>query len=403
MANDSVIDQYLANYAEPEAAFARGRVHKIYQNCLIIPCFDETEDFLSQVLPRGIADLLVIVVINAPVSAPQDAVDRTAKLLAGLAGNTSRTMGVIPYTAAQNVDVLVIDRVSTSRRLPPNQGVGLARKIGADISLELYQHGSIAEPWLYSTDADATLPGDYFTTPLEEEAVNLFGFQHKSQDERLHAKGQLYETYLRYYVNRLSYARSPYAYHTLASTMVIPVSGYAKVRGFPKRNAGEDFYLLNKLAKVVDIHSLHTPRIELQARASTRVPYGTGPAIQHMPEDPACYLSYAPECFDELKAVLENIRSSEPDSPWRSLEVADKALQVLGFFEFFTRAQQQFKSSSTLHKALHQWLDGFRSLRFIHEIRHEYPDVPLLETLGLLLGTRSGDYLDQLRNLERAS
>ena len=102
----------------------------------------------------------MIGVINAPVSAPQDAVDRTEKLLAGLAGNTSRTMGVIPYTAAQNVDVLVIDRVSTSRRLPPNQGVGLARKIGADISLELYQHGSIAEPWLYSTDADAKLPGD---------------------------------------------------------------------------------------------------------------------------------------------------------------------------------------------------------------------------------------------------
>ena len=359
MASISVIDQYLARYAEPEAAGACGVVHKNYKNCLIIPCFDERENFLDQVLPHGIADVLVIIVINAPENAPREALDRTAKLLASLSGNASRTMEVIPHTAAQNVDLLVMDRVSTGRQIPERQGVGLARKIGADISLALHQTGSITEPWLYSTDADARLPHDYFTTQLEEEAVNLFGFHHTSQDERLHAKGQLYETYLRYYVNRLRYARSPYAYHTLGSTMVIPVTGYAKVRGFPKRNAGEDFYLLNKLAKVVDIHSLHTPRIELQSRVSTRVPYGTGTAIDGMPEDPACYSSYAPECFDKLKAVLDNIRDATPDSPWRSLDVADKALQALGFFEFFTRAQRQFKSSSTLHKALP---DGLRAV-----------------------------------------
>ena len=149
-------------------------------------------------------------------------------------------------------------------------------------------------------------------------------------------------------------------------------------------------------------------QIELQSRASTRVPFGTGPAITSMPEDPACYLSYAPECFDELKTLLDNIRRAEPGKPWRKLDVADKALQTLGFFKFFARAQRQFKSPTTLQKALHQWLDAFRTLRFIHEIRHEYPDAPLLDTLHFLLGTEIGtgvgtraeNYLERLRVLE---
>ncbi len=403
MANLSIIDQYLNHYAEPEAGLAEQAVLKTYQNILIIPCFDEAENFLDQVLPRGITDVLVIVVVNAPQNALEESLTRTARLMGSLTGASSRMIQVIPYSGTHNVDVLVIDRASNGRRVPPRQGVGLARKIGADISLKLYQQGLIAEPWLHSTDADVTLPEAYFTTRLEPEAVNLFGFHHKSQDPRLHAKGQLYETYLRYYVNRLRYAGSPYAYHALGSTMAIPVLAYAKVRGFPKRNAGEDFYLLNKLAKVGPIHALLVPEIELQSRASTRVPFGTGPAIIRMPEDPACYLSYAPECFDELKALLDNLRCAQPGRPWQNLAAADKALQTLGFFEFFARAQRQFKSPATLQKALHQWFDAFRTLRFIHEIRRTYVDVPLLETLDVLLGTPADGHLEKLRNLERSA
>ena len=56
---------------------------------------------------------------------------------------------------------------------------------------------------------------------------------------------------LRYYVAGMKYARSHLThFHTIGSTMAVRASYYAKVRGFPKREAGEDFYLLNKLAKV---------------------------------------------------------------------------------------------------------------------------------------------------------
>ena len=67
---------------------------------------------------------------------------------------------------------------------------------------------------------------------------------------------RLYEYSLRYYVAGLTYAQSPYAFHTIGSTMAVNAEHYASVRGFPRREAGEDFYLLNKLAKVGSVHTL---------------------------------------------------------------------------------------------------------------------------------------------------
>ncbi len=67
---------------------------------------------------------------------------------------------------------------------------------------------------------------------------------------------QLYELSLRYYVAGMKFARSPYAFHTIGSSMAVSPVHYARVRGFPKREAGEDFYLLNKLAKLGSVLEL---------------------------------------------------------------------------------------------------------------------------------------------------
>ncbi|GIR63469.1 MAG: hypothetical protein CM15mP68_1350 [Pseudomonadota bacterium] len=61
---------------------------------------------------------------------------------------------------------------------------------------------------------------------------------------------------------------SAYAYPTLGSTISVHAQSYARVRGYPKRNAGEDFYLLNKLNKLHPVQVLQQPVIEVQARLS---------------------------------------------------------------------------------------------------------------------------------------
>lgn len=347
---------YLARYAEPEAGRMRSPPRS-YRHVLSIPAFDETGDFLQRVLPRGAADLLVIVVANVPdqVGREDAALARTRQLL-DLTGGIDR---------ARNVDVMVVDRVNAP--IPRRAGVGLARKIGADIALRRIVERRIEVPVIFSTDADASLPPGYFEAARGDAAGWVYPFVHTSGDADLARRGLMYELALRYYVNRLEYAGSPYAFHTVGSCLAIGATSYAKVRGFPRRNAAEDFYLLNKLAKVGWIRRLRGPVIEIEARASTRVPFGTGPALAKVPSDPAAMAGYAGATFDALRmfyaAVAAGTASSQP---------VPRLLDAIGYQPKRDR------------RAIHTWFDAFRTLKFVHAARDEFPDTPLLHTLETL-------------------
>lgn len=347
---------YLARYAEPEARRVRPPP-RTYRHVLSIPAYDETHDFLQRVLPRGTADVLVIVVANVPdqVSPGETAFARTRELL-DLAGGIDR---------ARNVDVEIVDRVNTP--IPRRAGVGLARKIGADIALRLIVQRRVEVPVIYTTDADAALPPGYFEAAGGQAAGWVYPFIHSSRDEDLARRALMYELSLRYYVNRLEYAGSPYAFHTVGSCLAIDAVSYAKVRGFPRRNAAEDFYLLNKLAKVGWIRRLKSPVIEIEARISTRVPFGTGPALARVPRDPTAMPGYARASFEALRMFHDGVvEGTEPDRP------VPRLLDAIGY---------QPKRDA---RAIHTWFDAFRTLKFVHAAREEFPDSPLLATLGTL-------------------
>ena len=89
-----------------------------------------------------------------------------------------------------------------------------------------------------------------------------------------------YEIFLRYWVLGLQYARSPYAFHSIGSTIVTTADGYLAVRGMNRREAGEDFYFLNKLAKTGPIRQIRETVVYPSARISRRVPFGTGAAVE---------------------------------------------------------------------------------------------------------------------------
>jgi len=89
-----------------------------------------------------------------------------------------------------------------------------------------------------------------------------------------------YEIFLRYWVLGLKYAKSPWAFHSIGSTIVTSTDSYLKVRGMNKREAGEDFYFLNKLAKIGSIDYIRDTCVFPSARSSSRVPFGTGKRIE---------------------------------------------------------------------------------------------------------------------------
>jgi len=159
---------------------------------------------------------------------------------------------------------------------------------------------------------------------------------------------------------------------------MVRADAYAQVRGFPRRAGGEDFYLLNKLAKVGDVWSPTAPVIELDARASTRAPFGTGPAVTRLVnrleagEDPAgIALFHHPEVFWQLKLCLAawpQIHRGEIPAPDISPQSRD-ALAALGFAQALNHARRHGRSETQFVRQLNTWFDGLRTLKFIHALR----------------------------------
>lgn len=390
------LQRYLHNYTEqglPAPRFTRPHWHSV----LVVPAYREHPALLERLarLPAGTGRTLVILVLNRPDSDPDmlaNSALRDSLQHASLPRTTRDTVPV--YCLDPQVDLYLHDMEMLRGPTPRAQGVGLARKAGCDLALQWMDAGGIGGQWLCSTDADATLPRGYFTR-LESVAPDavaaVFPFQHTAgTDEACNEATTLYELRLHHYVLGLEYAGSPYAFHTLGSCLAVRAPAYAHVRGFPRRAGAEDFYLLNKLAKLGPVSRLQGQTIALQSRFSARVPFGTGPAVAAIaaaeaPREAAVF--YHPQCFSVLAALLATLPAlaDAPEHDIASLMIerggqrgiltpalarqAAAALDRLGIAAARDHCRRQAKSGSQFQRYFHQWFDGLRTLQFIHALR----------------------------------
>jgi hypothetical protein len=385
------LEKYLQQYAEAEADKLPSPPGK-YRQALVIPAYRESSALLDQLqqLLDDNHNTLVILVINGPDDAPSApglaaSVDEYYPLLGG--NRVGRY-----YDADHNSALLAVDRFSSGRTLPARQGVGLARKIGCDIACRLIHEGVIENPWIFSSDADVCWPADYFDSAIRANpgaSALIYPFRHISEPGENDGAIQLYEFSLHYYVAGLRWAGSPYAYHTIGSTLAIHYLHYARVRGFPRRSGGEDFYILNKLAKSGPIETLRTPLLLIKDRPSDRVPFGTGPAcsrIAALPHPMEQYPLYHPDCFSGLRRALRCMDrlASAPDSlhRWKTalqdapLPAYLATLQAMGFDQALQHAAQHSSEPGGFSRHLHNWFDASRTLKFIHALRdNHYPPI----------------------------
>lgn len=391
------LSSYLKNYAENETYLHRMTATKTYQSVLVVPAFQESLAFLKGLLSDSRHSTLLILVANAPPNKNFNTLrfvsefcDRYPSIWA------NQHLSLHNYAGHQ--DILLVDRCQDETTIPEKQGVGLARKLGADLAAKLIQQGIVQSPWIYSTDADVRLPPDYFLhsdLQTSEIAARIYPFKHRAEPSVALAS-KLYDISLHYYVAGLRWCGSPYAHHSIGSTLAIHYLKYAEVRGFPKRPAGEDFYLLNKLAKVGNIECLDAPVLDIEARLSNRTPFGTGHALQkivHLSSPVDEYLYYNPVIFFLLKDWLSVI----PDI-WSNRESVDldflcknassnkrilkACLQASGVLPILMQGIRQYKSMQTFNRYMMHWFDGFRTLKFIHYLRdNHFPSVPLKEII----------------------
>jgi hypothetical protein len=362
------LERYLTRYGLVDEL---PRLQRRYRFVLTVPAFDEAEDFLDRVLEHiSGADVLAILTINVPDNAEAGARERTAALL---------------DVMRQRADVIAIDRVGAP--IPRRQGVGMARKLAMDLAAALILQGDVACPVIFMTDADVTLPDGYFEAAQDLDAGTvLYPFRHQADDPLIRLKAETYELHLRHYVSGLARAGSPYAFQTLGSTIAIHAETYARIRGVPRRNAGEDFYLLNKAAKVDPIISLGNPEIVIHARPSSRVPFGTGPALFSMPDSVEEFVSYPEDVFDELRRALTSLEA------W-SLEGArqDPSAYLLELGWDPTPFEAMHPPGLRRLRAALEWFDGFRAMRFVRLGTRDRADAPLLETVRSKLASPQAD------------
>ncbi len=391
------LTQYLQHYASAEAALAK-TVSERYWAVLVVPAFRERSGFLAQyerALAAAPGRVLVIVVVNATLSQAALSWPLHGELLLELRQPQGRQLSDAPRAwcaRRDHYDVLSIDRAHPDSALPERQGVGLARRIGCDLALALFAAGRLERPWIYNTDADAELPARYFDSPDAAVPASasglLFPFWHVAGgDPAIDEATALYELGLRYYVAGLAHAGSPYAYHALGSTIAVHALAYAAVRGFPRRLAGEDFYLLNKLVKIGPLWRDDQRVVRLRSRASLRTAHGTGVAAVKLAATWAAdsqsgsTLFYHPQAFAALGywlLALEGfVHSRDLDQTRARLTEMAGALASplqdvvgeLGAWEALAQAAGQTLTAAALRTRLHTWFDGFRTLKLVHGLR----------------------------------
>lgn len=449
---NKAISKYLRFYAEEELQTLE-RIYptsseKHYQHCVCIPAFDEAVDFLFDLfdfLKMQQHTLVILVVNQSEVDSTKETVQAENKnnmaCKKWLENHASCVSDLNPLTLYQinsetlkepsNNDILLVDRSRAGQRIPVDEGVGLARKIAADMALYLYHHELLKTPWFFSTDADVKLPTNYFSV-LEDETFNLptaaainlqdaaaitLPYQHiPGDDEQINRATALYQQQLNCYVEDLKRAGSNYAYHSLGSILVVNLNHYAAVRGFPKRPAGEDFYLLNKLRKSGPILTPDTPILQIHSRRSDRVPFGTGPAIdkiinsvgenehrddQHRGNEiqndiQNATIFYHPTLFILLAATLKaitglyfntdrgDIKRGSRQQPWQNVVKFESvsevnqliiitSLNTIGFDKAIEHCNTQSSTQAHFNRHMSNWFDAFRTLKFLHTLREKEP------------------------------
>ena len=167
-------------------------------------------------------------------------------------------------------------------------GVGLARKSGMDEAVLRFNYYDKKDGIIVSLDSDTLVEKNYLVEIEKHFQQNpkhvgaTISFQHQTDglDPKQKEGILLYEKYLEYYKNALTFTGFPFSLYTVGSAFAVTADAYVKRGGMNRRQAGEDFYFLQYLVQIGKVGEITSTRVFPSARLSNRVPFGTGNAMQ---------------------------------------------------------------------------------------------------------------------------
>lgn len=361
------IKKYLLKKAKLELLETQSE-QKLFSAVVVIPVLAE-----ENLLPRTIAslqqvdgDFATILVINNRVNSSMEQKADNQRVLLKLRAEELNLS-----------NLFWIDLASVGNEIPDKFGVGLVRRIGMDTALTLLDEDGI----ICSLDADTLVEPDYITTALatlkRPIGAGYFEFNHQRAESSQSQKAiDAYEEYLHHYVDGLKLAKSPYAYHSIGSTMVVTAEAYVLADGIPvKRLAGEDFYFLQNIAKHCEIVEVPS-RVYPSARLSERTPFGTGQRMLEYEQGRSGEHLFSKDAFSTLGYFLQLVdKNIDSESCEFTKDITSDFvhfyLDQIGFESVWKKNWLNYKQRENCLKAFHRWFDGLKTLQFIKGVDDE--------------------------------
>jgi hypothetical protein len=418
MKKKSLIDTYLQHYSTGEKWDIIANDTENISQVVVIPAYAEREMLFSTLVSiaqnpsSSLENSFVLCIINNKDNSPSAAIQNnleTIKYLEALVNkkplrkfNTDQELYSLLLTLSDvKLKLGYINASSRGYEIPQNTGgVGMARKIGMDMALRLLKKSSAPRNLILSLDADTLVQNNYLSAIknyfTQKVKTAIVAYEHQmplNYEEQ--AAICCYEIFLRYWVLGLKYAKSPWAFHSIGSTIVTSTEAYQEVRGMNKREAGEDFYFLSKLAKMSKIGYIKETCVYPSARPSARVPFGTGKRIQRFlsGDQKEEYLLYDPQIFLILAEWLHLMKNQFKCGDDEILIKTERIHPMLKSFlkdchftAVWSKIRRNAKDEKTLTSQFNDWFDGFKTLKLINYFTKEvYPQINMFEALERIL------------------
>ncbi len=360
-----------------------------------------------------------LVIVNAPVDAPGQNLENNKLTLKNIESWKKENNNSFFRLFAFAADCAI-----------KGWGVGLARKTGMDEAVRRFDSINNPHGIILSLDADCLVEKNYFVSIYNEllmrkdrNACSIY-FEHPLTGNECPASIckyiTLYELHLRYYTQCLVFSGFPYPFHTVGSAVAVKVLAYIKVGGMNRRQAGEDFYFIQKLVPGGGYFSLNSTTVFPSPRISERVPFGTGTSIAKLSDTSGeTLLTYNLQAFKELKitfSLTERIYSSSIQDLGVCYDLQPSAIQ--GFInkkewiEKITEIKNNTSSPESLKKRFFDWFNMFKIvkyLNFVHsgmfqKIPVEVAALELIEELRIDVHSKEpSELLLEFRKLEKNS
>ncbi len=338
---------------------------------VVIPCFDEPD--IGSVLKSLAAcaspacDVEVIVVINAPAEAGEEV----------LAQNDAAACHVQDLVAGGVPDWMRIYAIEHNALPVTQAGVGLARKIGMDEAAARIATSADSAGVIACLDADCTVAVNYLAGLCDEfgahpgcPGVSIY-FEHPDLFAGNNPVCRAlidYELHLRYCIAGQRFAGFPYAFHAVGSALACSAMAYVEQGGMNLRQGGEDFYFAQKLIASGGYRALNSTTVYPGVRESSRVPFGTGPAISRSLEAGGELETFAPQTFRDLEAFCTALeKATRGDALELTAGLPAALREFLDGQEFAVRLEEicsNVAPEANFRRRVWRWFNAFRFLKY---------------------------------------